>query len=133
MFEELDIPSTRETPLVKFDKEKAFFEMRGVSFPEDVRVFFGPILFWLNEYMEKPQAHTHFHFYLTYFNTASSKMILDMMLCLNKLHRQGASIEIVWHHDFEDDDMEECGEGFAGILQVPFRIQAQVVESSDEE
>jgi len=123
MLEELNIPASRDTPMVRFDEATSVFEVKGISFPEDVRIFYGPLLYWLNEYSLQPHAHTTFHFQLAYFNTASSKLILDMMLCLNKMHKKGVSLEIVWHFDDEDEDMEDCGLGFSGILQAPFRME----------
>ena len=134
MYDVIDVEATTDTPRVKLDKKTAVFEIEGTSFPEDVRVFYGPILFYLNDYVESPLPKTEFHFRLSYFNTASSKIFLDVMLYLEKVHRQeGCEVEIVWHYEEGDEDMEESGYDYSEIIKTPFRFESHAPEHQDED
>lgn len=45
-----------------------------------------PILEWLNPYAKDPLPETELTFKFTYFNTASSKLILDILTVLEKMN-----------------------------------------------
>ena len=60
----------------------------------------------------------HFHFKLEYFNTASSKLILDILSKLEEI--DGTSVTWFFHED--DEDMEEAGEEFSDLVEVPFEF-----------
>ena len=68
MDEEIDIAADVDTPHVKLSKSEGIFEITGVSYPEDVRIFYGPILYWLSSYAENPNPSTNFKFRMDYFN-----------------------------------------------------------------
>jgi uncharacterized protein YkuJ len=57
---------------------------------------------------------------MTYFNTASSKIILDILMRLETLHEDGKNISVEWHYEEDDEDMQEAGEEYADIVEVPF-------------
>ncbi len=117
----LDIESTEDTPRVLFDAEGNVFEISGRSLPEDAPSFYGPILDWLDEYYGgTPLPTTTFDFKLEYFNTASSKLILDVLMKLEEHHTAGNDSLIRWHYDEDDEDMQEAGEEFADLVEVPF-------------
>jgi hypothetical protein len=79
-----------------------------------------PVLNWLNEYAENPNKKTVFNFKLTYFNTASSKLLLDILMKLEEMHEKGQEVLIRWHYPEDDEDMAEAGEEYADIVDVPF-------------
>jgi len=118
--EVIKIIGTDDTPSVTLDAQNEIFEISGRSLPEDVAAFYEPILDWLDRYAESPNAKTVFNFKLVYFNTASSKLILDILLKLEEMHEDGKEILIKWHFPEDDEDMEEAGEEYADIVEVPF-------------
>ena len=60
---------------------------------------------------------------LEYFNTASSKLILDILMRLEDIHLDGnTAIEIIWNYDERDTDMEEAAEEYSELVEVPFKI-----------
>lgn len=95
--ETIKIQGTEDTPRIILDADKELLEISGRSLPEDVTAFYEPVLNWLNEYAEKPNAKTIFNFKLTYFNTASSKLLLDILMKLEELHEKGHEVLIKWH------------------------------------
>ena len=118
--ETIKIQGTEDTPRIILDAEKELLEISGRSLPEDVSAFYEPVLNWLNEYAENPNDKTIFNFKLTYFNTASSKLLLDILMKLEELHEKGNDVLIRWHYPEDDEDMEEAGEEYADIVDVPF-------------
>ena len=118
--ETIKIQGTEDTPKIMLDAENDFFEISGRSLPEDVSSFYEPVLNWLNEYAENPKDKTVFNFKLTYFNTASSKLLLDILMKLEEMHEKGQDVVIRWHYPEDDEDMAEAGEEYADIVDVPF-------------
>ena len=118
--ETIKIQGTEDTPRIILDADAELLEISGRSLPEDVSAFYEPVLNWLNEYAESPKEKTIFNFKLTYFNTASSKLLLDILMKLEELHEKGHDVLIRWHYPEDDEDMEEAGEEYADIVDVPF-------------
>jgi hypothetical protein len=118
--ETIKIQGTEDTPKIILDAENEILEISGRSLPEDVSSFYEPVLNWLNEYSENPKKKTVFNFKLTYFNTASSKLLLDILMKLEEMHEKGQDVLIKWHYPEDDEDMAEAGEEYADIVDVPF-------------
>jgi len=110
----LNISCTKVTPRVQFDAETGILEMSGNSQPYHVLDFYNPILEWLDKYALSPSSSTVFNFKLVYFNTASAKIILDIMLKLEKM----PNVTIKWFYASDDDDMKVAGEEYADLLNV---------------
>ena len=102
--EVIKIVGTDDTPTVILDVENEIFEISGRSLPEDVTAFYEPILDWLDQYAEAAGGKTVFNFKLVYFNTASSKLILDILLKLEEMYEAGKDIIIKWHYPEDDED-----------------------------
>ncbi|MGD9977511.1 MAG: DUF1987 domain-containing protein [Bacteroidales bacterium] len=118
--ETIKIMGTDDTPTVILDAENEIFEISGRSLPEDVTAFYDPILSWLDEYSSSPNGKTIFTFKLVYFNTASSKLLLDVLMKLEQMHESGNDVLIRWYYPEDDEDMQEAGEEYAEIVDVPF-------------
>ncbi|MGM0375273.1 MAG: DUF1987 domain-containing protein [Bacteroidota bacterium] len=116
----INIQGTDDTPSVVLDKDKGHFEISGRSLPEDVNMFYEPILEWIEKYAEDPNDRTEFNFKLEYFNTASSKVILDILLKFEEIAESGKDVVIKWHYHEDEEDMLEAGEEYADIVEVPF-------------
>ena len=116
----ITIQGSDDTPKVILDADNNTFEISGRSLPEDVVAFYDPILEWLDEYAQNPLEKTVFNFKLEYFNTASSKLLLDVLLKLEDMYDAGHDVLVKWHYPDDDEDMEEAGEEYADIVEVPF-------------
>jgi len=116
----IKIAGTEDTPSIHLDLENDILEISGRSLPEDVANFYEPVLTWLDEYSKSPKPKTVFSFKLVYFNTASSKMLLDILMKLEDIHADGHEVLINWFYPEDDEDMEEAGEEYADIVDVPF-------------
>ena len=91
MLEPLKIEPTHKTPKVYLDPSKNEFELSGRSIPEDSVGFYRHILDWIDEYAKSPIPRTDFKFELEYFNTSSSKNILELLKKLEKYISSGTT------------------------------------------
>ncbi len=118
----LQIKASQETPEIIFDPQTGLFSITGKSLPEDVKEFYGPVLKWLGEYVEKPKSETILKVKMDYFNTASSKMILEVFELIKTIHDNGQKLTIEWYYQEDDEDMQDAGEDYAEIVEVPFKF-----------
>ena len=120
--EVIKIQGTDDTPSVIFDAQNKVFQISGRSMPEDVTAFYDPLLEWLDEFAEEVNEKVVFEFKLEYFNTASSKLLLDILLKLEEMYEDGKEILVKWYYNEDDEDMEEAGEEYADIVEVPIEL-----------
>jgi len=116
----LKIEQTDDSPEVVLDQEKNCFIISGKSLPEDVVDFYQPVLDWLGEYRLNPNPLTQLDIKLIYFNTASSKMILDILMILEEMAEEGKDILVKWLSLASDEDMQEAGHEYEEMVDVPF-------------
>ncbi len=120
----INIEGSNQTPKVILDKEANKIEISGNSLPENVQVFYTPIIQWIDEYMKEPNEKTVVEFRMDYYNTASSKMIFEILKKFDKLYSDGNDVEIHWYFAEDDEDMEEAGEDYSSIVEVPFKLKS---------
>lgn len=128
--EPLNIEPTEFTPRVFFDPENSLFEISGFSRPENVIGFYRPILKWLEEYHEQVLSQNlnfeksllTLNLKMTYFNSASSKFLLDVLLEFMKFMSKGNKIEVNWYYEEGDDEILESGEEIADMLGYTFNF-----------
>jgi hypothetical protein len=126
--ERLIIEATEDTPSIDFNSETFELKISGRSLPEDVITFFEPVMNWLDELEQTSDNQCILHVSLEYFNTASSKLILDILMKLEDIHLGTSnSVKIIWSHDARDVDMEEAAEEYSELVEVPFEIVALTV------
>ena len=120
--EAINITGTPKTPTVNFDPNGTI-ELKGRSIPENSIEFYKPIIAWLDEYNNNAKAETSVIIQLEYFNTSSSKCILDVFKKLEAIQKGGNSnVLINWHYEEDDEDMLEAGEDYQAIINVPFKM-----------
>jgi hypothetical protein len=125
--EAIIIEGTPKTPSVKFDSDEGIFEIKGRSIPENSVEFYKPLVDWLDIYKESPLVKTVVNIRLEYFNTSSSKCILDVFKKLEAIHRTKNEVEVNWYYEEDDEDMLEAGEDYESIIRVPFKM-IEIVE-----
>ncbi|HYG40658.1 MAG TPA: DUF1987 domain-containing protein [Cytophagales bacterium] len=115
----LNLEGAEDTPKIILDKNNGIFEISGRSLPEDSAEFYRPILEWLGKYGASPNPKTSFVFKLEYFNTASSKLILDILSKLEDI----PGMSVMWYYNEDDEDMQEAGEEFSELVEIPFEFK----------
>ncbi|MBL0105588.1 MAG: DUF1987 domain-containing protein [Bacteroidetes bacterium] len=119
----LIIEESIKTPSISFRRETGTLELKGKSIPENSLEFYRPVYEWLDNYAQSPSTETELRVRLEYFNTSSSKCLLDIFRRLESLHSGGKSkVKVSWFYDSEDEDMMEAGEDYKALVKVPFEL-----------
>jgi hypothetical protein len=124
----LYIPHTTKSPTINFDPDSGIFEIYGRSIPENSVDFYKPVLSWMDRLHDLPSANIEVVVKLEYFNTSSSKCLVDIFRKLEQLHQNGHQVKILWYYEEEDDDMRESGEDMREILKMPVKLISFVSE-----
>jgi len=119
----LTLEGSPKTPTVNFDAASGTIEIKGRSIPENSIEFYKPMVDWLDTYAESAEGNATVNIQLEYFNTSSSKCILDVFKKLEGIHN-GDKCEIIinWYYEEDDEDMLEAGEDYQAIINVPFKM-----------
>ena len=117
--ENLVIEATKQTPKINFDVDNHILEFQGESYPENMAEFAAPIFSWLEEYLKQLQDQpVTVNIELVYFNSSSSKMLLDFFDKLEEeVAENGKNITVNWIYDADNDSAEEYGEEFQEDLE----------------
>ncbi|MGQ9896590.1 MAG: DUF1987 domain-containing protein [Acidobacteriota bacterium] len=118
----LVLDATKVTPRVDFDGVSGVLEIEGDSYPEHSLQFYQPLFNWLDDFIQQTETPVTFHFKLSYFNTSSSKCILDILEKLEEANRSGRQVSLYWHYRENDEDIRESGEEFAEDLTLIFQF-----------
>ena len=120
MIDNLIIETTVKTPEVKLNSN-GFLEISGKSIPENSIAFYQPLYAWIDNYATNPAAKTELKISLEYFNTSSSKCLLDVLRKLDVLNKSGkSSVSVTWYYEDGDDDMLEAGDDYKSLVPLPF-------------
>lgn len=119
--EPISIVGTPKTPTVHFD-DAGKVEIKGRSIPENSIEFYKPLVDWLEQYLSTPAELTEVNIQLEYFNTSSSKCILDVFKKLEAIYKSGNEVVINWYYEEDDEDMLEAGEDYQSIIKIPFKM-----------
>ena len=119
----INIEGTPKTPTISFDAETSVIEIKGRSIPENSIEFYKPLVDWLDKFADVAQGTVNVNIQLEYFNTSSSKCILDVFKKLENLQNKNrAEVVINWYYEEDDEDMLEAGEDYQSILKIPFNM-----------
>jgi hypothetical protein len=99
-------------PTVIFETNTGKCLLAGESFLAETVKFYTPLIEWLETYTNERKGELEFTFKLTYFNTSSSKCILDILKILKRYEDKGGHVNVNWHYDEDDMDMEEALEDY---------------------
>jgi hypothetical protein len=117
--EDLKHEGSAKTPVVEFSSNGELL-LKGRSIPENSIEFYKPLIEWLESYSESPNSTTVLSVQLEYFNTSSSKCILDVFKKLESV--SGSEITVKWHYEEDGEDMLEAGEDYEAIIDLPFEM-----------
>ena len=99
-------------PVVNFDAGKGICEISGESYMEETFKFYSPLLEWIKNYLTDRSKSLTLNIKLTYFNTNSSRLIMDMLDIIKKSKDEGGKVVVNWYYDPVDPDMIDEVEDF---------------------
>ena len=108
---DLIIEPTNKTPLVEFHADGKL-TLAGNSYPENVRDFYEPVISWISE-LETEEITLDI--IMTYTNTASAKVLLEMLRKFDITPRF-KTVNINWYYEEDDEDTLEAGQILEDIL-----------------
>jgi len=120
----LHIPATATTPEIRLDQKTGHLVVRGISDEQDALGFYFPALQWMDAYVQDPADNTVLDIQLKYFNTASSKVLFELIKRLKTLQQAGKSAEVNWFYSAEDPVLKEDIEQFQDLISVPINVTA---------
>lgn len=115
---------TPDTPKIVLDPQNNIYQISGRSIPVDAVSFYTPVLNWLDNLSPSeiiPKLSLEIK--MDYFNTASSKMILNILIKLKEMKESNKCYaNVKWHFEKGDIDMQETGEEFAELVDLNFEF-----------
>jgi hypothetical protein len=129
----LIIQSTEFTPFISLNPESRIIEFEGVSRPEDVSAFYTPVIDWITDYESDlykinvsggKKFELNILFKLSYFNSASAKMIFLILESLSRIRKMGYPFNIEWYYEEGDDQMYDDGYELSEAIDIPFNFHA---------
>ena len=120
---DLVIQASERTPNIIFNISENILIIKGRSLPEDVFEFFQPVLDWLDSYFQQVEDQVQFTFSLEYFNTASAKIIVDILKKIKNAQQNNVDINVLWYYAEYDEDMEEVARKLSEIIGVDMDIR----------
>ena len=120
---DLFVKKELETPAIEFNIAEGYLLLEGRSIPEDSIKFYEPLLSLLDQFHKNPKPLLEVDFKLEYFNTSSSKCILEILVLLDKIDKGLSSVIINWFYDEDDEDIYEIGEDYAHFIKLPINLK----------
>jgi hypothetical protein len=109
--EKLVVEATNYLPRIDFSPEGQLV-LEGRAIPEDASRFFEPMIRFVDE-LETEEVT--FKINLDYFNTASSKKLLELLKHID-VNDKIQKVRINWHFEEGDEDSVETAEIYEEIL-----------------
>ncbi len=117
----LTIIETEKTPSVRFNSKTGVLDISGKSLTENAFEFYKPLLEKIKEYINAPSEQTTVNITFEYFNTASSKSMMDLILAFEPLQKEN-KLTINWFCESDNDDMFEVAEDFKDKTKMSINI-----------
>ncbi|MFP3860179.1 MAG: DUF1987 domain-containing protein [Bacteroidales bacterium] len=115
-------PAKPYFPSIDFNFKKGVCEIVGESYMEEAYKFYIPLINWIKEFTEKENRKLTLNIKLIYFNTSTTKCLLDIFELMKKYHNNGNEMEINWFYDKDDPDMVEEVKDFEKEADVSINI-----------
>ncbi len=97
-------PNITFYPIINFNYQTGICEIAGESYMEDTFNFYEPVINWLKDYTNEKKPVV-FNVKLAYFNSSSSKFILEILYLLENYQKEGNSANVNWYYNKDDHDM----------------------------
>lgn len=122
---DFSITGSQSTPSVTGNWAQGLLRMQGDSYPENSFEFFGPIIDWLERFLQNPPAPMlRLELHLVYMNTSSVKAMMDIFDMLEESHQQGRQVRVDWYYDPRNERVVDLADEFREDCSFPFQIAA---------
>lgn len=115
----IKIEATTQSPAIEFDFEKALISISGKSYPENVNHVYSQLLEAINDYVKHPKEVTTVNFDWLYYNTATSKIMIKILLALKSADTQ---LNVNWYIKKGFKMMVEKAELIGEVMDIKVNI-----------
>lgn len=112
--------ATHSHPGISLDSTTGIMELYGRSIPENAIAVYRPVMEWLDNYLVQPRKKTILNFKIEFFNTSSSKFILQILKKLEEIYNQGFEVEVNWFYN--DEDILDLANDYAELVNMKFHF-----------
>lgn len=128
--ESLIIEKTHTSPKIVLDAQQGLIEISGRSIPENAVKVYRPVIEWIDKYLVVPRQKTIINIDLTFFNTSSSKYLMEILKMFESFVRHGFQVEINWY--YHDEDIYDLIKDYQALIEIPIRaIPSKEFSSKD--
>lgn len=121
----IEIEPTYKSPKVIFDPKSGNMKIEGKSILVNVEEFYKPLINWLDEFITKPTCNSvEFTFDIEYFNLASTKRFMFILIKLKELLNKNIKVNVIWAYSSNDTYSLEMGEDLSQMLDIPITFVA---------
>jgi len=118
------VHGTAKTPEITLNPAASTLEIKGRCIPENTIEFFARILEAVEEFGKSKPKKFEMTIHLEYFNTSSSKCLLDLFKNTEVLLKNGTEVSITWVYDQDDEEWLDVGKDYESMTEVPFKYIA---------
>ncbi len=124
--EPLKIEATKITPHILFDTGANLLSIRGDSYPENAIKFYHPLISALEGHLKNaPAAPWQVDIEIAYFNSSSSKILMDLFYLFEEATGEGWRVIVNWRYHVDNDIALEYGKEFQlDITSLEFNLVA---------
>lgn len=119
---DLNLAGTQSTPSIFSDYRAGVLKMGGDSYPENSFELFGPVLDWVETYLQQINAPLRLELELLYLNTSSIKAVMEIFDLLEAAHAEGRDVRVDWYYDRRNERVGELAEEFKEDCTFPFAV-----------
>ena len=114
--------ATKATPYIKLDAAKGEIVIKGMSFPENAKRFYYPVMRWVEEYSLVQTEHTIINIGLDYVNSGSVLTIVKLMKAFDFKIGAFGKVTIKWYYEENDNEIKQMGIDFQKMLSSPIEL-----------
>lgn len=115
--EKMHLAAGDRTPEVILDFDAGQFYFIGKSYPQSPMAFLDPIRSHLVKWLQQGPNHPlDFHFKFDHLDSASIKLVMDIIEEIEELNHHNKSITVSWHYPNGNRTLKELGEEIATEL-----------------
>lgn len=116
----IEIQETDLTPAVILDSQNNLIKIEGQSIHSQPQKFYEPVLFWIQSQKKKRPKNFQIHIKLRFFNTYTSKILLEILFQLKRFDLIGCNVDFYWYYENDDFEIKEAGENYSIIIEKTF-------------
>ncbi len=122
--EDVFIQRTDRTPEVDFKASTGIISITGKSIPENPISFYKSLSNWVDRYLEQPKPETVVRVVLEYFNTSTSKCLVDFFKQFERLTGMpDKQIKVEWFYEEDDEEILDAGHDYKDLVDIPFEFK----------